>query len=324
MAKLHRAFNASLVKFLRFIYRALHDSVPLYDELVRVVQIAKVDPEGAELFEVFDVDIRATVTVASDEEDQEDITVTVEDLVFDSNPEALLHITFFRNAALYENYGRLVDEEVARFWHDIQGLCKFRAMLSACGNQSSQMESIAMAFVKNNPGLKPEAYHQKVFEEMLTGGPMRDRLIDTFKKPGAIQEILKNFGSVMRAPGQKAVDLSALADLTTSEDLEHLDEEFDEFQKAFEESGINPFEHFATAMGASDPAGPAEISTGAAQSVTDAMMKLMDTMNRGDDDDMDEDTKRRNEEAARIMEQMGFASLVSKPASDVTDKDAQP
>lgn len=270
MSQLYRVFNTSEVQLLRMLYKAFPESTDLHDELIRQVNLIKGDIKTDKIFKEFENDL--SVKVGDDK-------TTVEDLLFKSDPLCIPKIGFLRRSNVEKLYPRFHKEsgEDVKFWESLQSLCKYRGMLGACGSHIGDMENMAMSFIEENPDLKPHEYHQRVFQQMLSGdGTISKQLIDTFKKPGAIQGILKNFGNIIRTPGQDPVDLSAIAKLAESEDLENLDEQFEEMKQEMKSSGINPFEAMSNGFSTQDEDGkptlPKELQN---VNISDMMSKLV-------------------------------------------------
>jgi hypothetical protein len=263
MTKLLGAYNINYLQFLRWIYESFNDQVGLFNEIKDTMAKVKVDAETSELFDAFDAD-----------------THNYQDALFNKDETCLEQIPLFQRTNMASLYPRLDDAERTSFWDNVTALCRYGGMLKACGTQVSTMENMALNFVKNNPGLRPEQYHQKVFEEMIGGGEMSSQLIETFKTPGTLQNILNNFGSLLRTPGADPIDLSGLSAMVKQEDLENLDSEFEELQQQIRDTGVNPFAEMGDMFGAAHAASssanqsPLAMTMNSTNAMADAVRKL--------------------------------------------------
>lgn len=297
MSKLYRAFNTSEVRFLRWIYSSFTDDAKLYKELKRQAELIEKDKCTPDIFTEFKKDIETFLT--------EENKRTVEDDVFDENSSCLSRIGFLKRANIPNIYKRLTEPEEKQFWENLQTLCKFRGMLNACGKQLGTMENMAMDFVKRNPSLKPEEYHQRVFEDMLSGGEMSKNLLSAFKEPGTLQNILDNFSSIIRTPGKEKVDLSALSKMVSQEDLSNIDEEFEKLNDQMRESGVNPFATISEAMkqtSTENPEPSAMMSSETTEKMNNAMYELVRKMQEHEiEDDGSEEAKHSRELLENLM-----------------------
>lgn len=247
MTKVHRAYNISYLQFFRWIYESF-STRGLFTLINEAMVKVKANPETEELFNLFNAD-----------------TVAEEDGLFNKDPTCLERIPLFQAANIHNLYLRFKPEEQELFWTNVTSLCRYGGMLKTCGTKVETMESLAMDFVRDHPGLKPEEYHRRVFEDMTSNGDMSKTLLKTFKEPGTLKNILQNFGGLLRTPGEAPVDLSDLANMITPEDLENLDSKFAEMQEKIKESGVNPFDNVQELMRAGPPSSDVE-QKGAIQS----------------------------------------------------------
>lgn len=264
MSKLYQAFNVSFLQGFRNIYKSFRGMQGLHTELERFIKLVRANAETPEIFREFDRDTRAHV-----------------DALFRCDTEALDRVPLFVRMDLPLIFTRLRAEEHEAFWATISTLLKYESMLNACGSQVGVMESMAMDFVRSNPNMNPNEYHQAVVQEMLNGGEMSQRLMETFKQPGVLENILGNFGNLLRRPGEEPIDLSGIAKMVKPEELANIDEEFKKMQDQIRESGQNPFAEIqgmlkppAGGTPAADGSAPDLDSFSAAPGLSDAVRKL--------------------------------------------------
>lgn len=265
MSHLYRAFSVSYTRFLRWLYRAFPESEELFDELTNVVQLAQSEPETHKFGDEWAEYVRPN-----------------EEAVYASDPAVFEKVPMFRRIKMADLYVRMAEPERKAFWANVVSLCQNSRMLAACGAHLGTMEEVALEFVQSNRGLKAEEYHQKVFEQMLSGGDFSTKLIETFKKPGALRSIVENFSGMMRAPGQEPIDMSGLLRMMEETDLSNLDKEFAEMQEQIKGSGMNPFEDIKTAMSeaaaAAKPVAPTDDPLQATIASTSAMADAVKRM----------------------------------------------
>ena len=224
MGHLFKAYNISFLQAFRNIYKCFSGEAGLKAELTELIDLVRADANTHEIYNRFCADTNAHM-----------------DALFSSDADCLEKIPMFVRMNLPSIYSRLMAEEQPFFWNSIFSVLKYGSMLSACGTQVSSMEDMAMKFVKDRPDLKPEEYHQTVLQEMLSGGDLSQQLLSSFKQPGTLQNILSNFGNLLRTPGQEPIDLSELTKMIKPSDLENLDSEFAALQQNVKDTGVNPF-----------------------------------------------------------------------------------
>lgn len=132
-------------------------------------------------------------------------------------------------------WARFVDSEKTVFWKNITSLCRYSSMLQACGDQLASMEDMAVDFMKSKKDTKPEDYHMALFKEMLSGGDMSKKLLDTFKDPNCIKNILGNVSTIMRSADDESGGSSDFTDILKMANMFE-DSELEEVQKGIVET----------------------------------------------------------------------------------------
>lgn len=136
-------------------------------------------------------------------------------------------------------WASMVQEERDVFWDNMTSLMRYHSMLEACGTELGSMESMATEFMQRNQGLKPEEYHAKLFQEMLSGGDMSQRLMGIFQNPNTLKNMLKNVGNIMRSSGEeKSLDLEGLSEWMNVNDLSNIDADLSRLSEVARESGL--------------------------------------------------------------------------------------
>lgn len=223
MSTLFKAFYLTELQFLKNLYNSFRTKA-LYNEILQQAKSYKTDPEDRTLYNEFKADVTKS-----------------EDLIYDHNPQTFEKVRVLQRINMGKIYERMNETERSSFWEEFINMCKYTSMLKACGKFSQNIESMAINFVKSHPDMKPQQFHQKVFEEMFNGGDMQKQFLSTFRNKGALKSVLKNVGGILRTPGGENVDLSELADEIKDTDLNNLDEEFGKLQQHIRETGVNPF-----------------------------------------------------------------------------------
>jgi hypothetical protein len=282
MSHLYRSFNMAYIEFFRKLYESYPQEVKLFEEVTSIVEKVKADKATPCLYLEWSQSVLA-----------------FENALFNKDETIINEIDVFQRTNMSQLYTqRFMEEEKQWFWDKVLSLYRYRSMLAACGNQIGTMEEVALDFVKRNQGLKPEQFHQKVFEEMLSGGDMTKRILETFQQPGSITSIIKNFSSLMRVPGQDPVDLSAIEKLVEQEDPSTIQSEFVKFQESIRESGVNPFDEIKTAMATAQTessqldSSSVESCIGTAGKMSDMMRQLAEKMAKDHQKELDNSDKK--------------------------------
>lgn len=198
--KLLKVFNQNYLEVLRIINKSFDDVRQLSDELGRAEKAICENESYKEIHNEFREDVNQSVMDRIFEKDKTVITSEV--------------IRFLKRSCMSLIYERMFQVEKDVFWKNLQSLCRYSSMLRACGEQLTDMEEMAMNFMQNNSDCKPENYHMRLFQEMLSGGEMSKKLMSTFKNPDCIKNILSNVGNIMKVNGGgEDADLSDFASL---------------------------------------------------------------------------------------------------------------
>lgn len=141
-------------------------------------------------------------------------------------------LNFLAKFKFSEIWNRLEDSEKDVFWQNISGLCKYNSMLRACGKEISSMENMALDFMEDKKHLQPEECHQALFKEMLSGGEMSQKLLNTFQNGASIKNILENVGDLLKTSTGNNVgnDLSDILNMASQVDEAELDETVSEMK----------------------------------------------------------------------------------------------
>lgn len=110
---------------------------------------------------------------------------------------------------------RMLSDEKKQLFSDIQSLCRFCSLLRTCGSQLTDMEEMASEFTQNHSFEDPAEYQRELFKEMLSGGAMSQKLLQTFQDPNNLKNILNNVGDVLRGTNGIGSDFSSMLKLAT-------------------------------------------------------------------------------------------------------------
>lgn len=212
--KLLRVFNQNFLGVLRILNKSFGDVESL-----------------SALYE----ETRATLDndeccVSIHEQFAEEITQSVMDKIFDRDASVIEKgggsVTFVRRCGLCDIYARMYEAERGVLWENLQALCRYSSMLRACGNQLSEMESLAVDFMKENTNTAPGEYHMKLFHEMLSGGAMSQKLLSTFNDPACIKNILGNVGNIMKSGKREGDEEGDMVDISNLMNMPFTDGDF--------------------------------------------------------------------------------------------------
>ena len=121
------------------------------------------------------------------------------------------------------------------------------------------MENLGMEFVQKHQGMSPDQIQKAMVQEMLTDGKMMEQMIGMFQKPGAIENIIKNIGPLLRGQGQDAIDLMPLLKEIQPEDVANLGTDIKQMQSEMKaKGGMGDMMNFAQLFNMSTPATESE------------------------------------------------------------------
>lgn len=186
--KLLKVFNTNFLKFFKILNRSFCDSI--LDQLL-TAEVHRIEWEldnsnyqTKEFFESFDSDTKDFI---------DDIFKKKEYLIVENKFKFLHKLNFSFTWTRFKESEKLV------FWKNLISLCRYAGMLKACGNELTSMEDMALKFMENKADVAPDQYHMELFKEMLAGGDMSKQLVETFKNPDCIKNILGNVSTIMRS-----------------------------------------------------------------------------------------------------------------------------
>jgi hypothetical protein len=217
--KLLKVFNSSYLHVFQILAKSfcdpeLTEDMLLQDEVKRIENLcSQADGKCKELFHQFDADTKDN-----------------KDAIFAKDPEIITgkKLGFLNNIQFHAIWARCVDTEKEIFWKNLLSLCRYCSMLKACGEQLGSMEDMALDFMEQKKDIPPEEYHMALFQEMLAGGDMSKKLVETFKDPNCIKNILANVGEILRKPkdesgdGDDFTDILKMASMFEDSDMEEL------------------------------------------------------------------------------------------------------
>ena len=218
--KLLKVFNQNFLHVMRIMNKSFNDVPELTAEL-------KVAEEA--------ITENAACTKIHDEF-KENVDQKVMDRIFKKDEDVIKNyeIGFLKRSNMPEVYERMYEAEQEVLWKNLQALCRYSSMLRACGEQLCDMEDMALDFMQDNKTCAPEDYHMKLFQEMLSGGKMSQKLMETFKDPSCIKNILSNVGNIMKSgEGEGDGDLSDFASLLS---MPFSDEDMEEVTKGVQDT----------------------------------------------------------------------------------------
>jgi hypothetical protein len=223
MSKLHGAYNTSVLKFLRWLYKAFHSNKALYDECARVIEQIKNNANTTTIFEELDTQMK-----------------TFSEPLYASDCKVFDCIDMLQRIEMHDMYDHMTESERENFWRNLTALAGYGGMLRACGGKLQNMESMAAEYIQENKGrLDPQRAQQQVFEDIFSGGKFTKQLLGMYKNTDDLKNVFDNFGDLLRLPGQEKVDLSGLTAMIEEEDISNLSENFDDMKKEMEDSGIS-------------------------------------------------------------------------------------
>jgi hypothetical protein len=201
--KLLRVFNKSYLNVFQILARSFCDLEIEEDQLLmelvnKCIGILQNDDTFTEFHEIFNKDTESFL----DEIFSRDETIFKE-----------CKIDFLNDIKFDKLWARFEDTEKDVFWKNIISLCRYSSMLNACGKQLAPMEEMALEFMKKQKNTSPDNYHMQLFQEMLGGGDMSKKLIETFKDPDTIKNILGNVGTIMRTTGDAGSGANDFTDI---------------------------------------------------------------------------------------------------------------
>lgn len=127
-----------------------------------------------------------------------DTPQSVIDRIFEKDISVITEIGVLRRSNITNLVKRMIPKELVVFWANLQNTCRYSSMLRACGEKLSDMEQMAFDFMEANKDCAPEQFQGKLFQEMLSGGPMSKRLMSTFGDTTCIKNILSNIGNILK------------------------------------------------------------------------------------------------------------------------------
>lgn len=248
MGVLHKAYNLSFLQFFRWIYVSNADNVSLKTFLADRVKRFEEEPQTVEFYNELNTDLLDVVP---------EQTINNEQRVYAKDAKVWNDMKMCGvESGMSELFPGFTAEEQEAVWNKFVGLCKYQAMLRSCGQQTEAMEDLAMQFIQKNQGdIKQEDFYAKVFDEMISGGDMTQKLIQSFSDPSFMKGIIQNFGSMIQAPGQPPIDMSPLAAQITEEKLKELPAQFNNLMTQMKTTGVNPFEALRPSTSQSDEKG---------------------------------------------------------------------
>ena len=180
--KLIQVFNQNYKSMLDVLMISFSDDVKLSTESKHVDGILQKNTMSVELHQEFALDTPQSVI----------------DRIFDKDISLINEVGVLRRCNVNALIGRMRDDEQLVFWTNLQNTCRYSSMLRACGEQLSDMEQMAFEFMEANKNCAPEKFQGKLFQEMLSGGPMSKRLLSTFGDTKCIKNILSNIGNILK------------------------------------------------------------------------------------------------------------------------------
>lgn len=222
-SNLIKFYNIYFLQIFRTLYKSFKEIRPLREEVQKFVRTIKQNEETFEIFREFDRQ-----------------TKPFEDEIFKNDPSCFDRIPLFAKIELSAMYERMVESERTNLWSNLIPLIRYHGMLNACGDNMATMESIAMDFVQKHKGAGVEEMQRSLISEVLSGeSDMFGKMLDAFKKPGTIENIVNNIGPIIR--GKDKIDFSSILKNIKPEDLDNIDEDFKEMQKEMKDKGLNLF-----------------------------------------------------------------------------------
>lgn len=100
-----------------------------------------------------------------------------------------------------------VDNEKDVLWGLLCSLVEMNALINACGDKMPFMENIASGFISKNTNIAPDQYHNVLFQEMLSGGEMSEKIVSAFQDPKSVKNILKNMTVFMKCMDSEGEDM---------------------------------------------------------------------------------------------------------------------
>lgn len=240
--QLMKAYNINIMHTFRTLYQSFRDVPGLKTELARFLKLLKQDEKTLAIYQEFNADTRA-----------------YEDDIFTEKKACLAKINILNRMEMPAIYERMTTEETKVFWKRLIQIVRYHGLLNACGDHVNTMENLGMEFVQKHQGMSPDQIQKAMVQEMLTDGKMMEQMIGMFQKPGAIENIIKNIGPLLRGQGQDAIDLMPLLKEIQPEDVANLGTDIKQMQSEMKaKGGMGDMMNFAQLFNMSKPATESE------------------------------------------------------------------
>lgn len=263
---LHTAVNVAAIQFLRDIY-ATFPTKSLHAELSTLMSRTDGKQDDPTLYNELKED-----------------TSDIQDQLYDKDESALDKVRLLKRIKSKKLLARMNEKEKDMFWDRVLSIAKYTTMINAVSGHMDDIHKMAETFMQENKNMDLKDMQAHIFEELFAGGKMSEQFLQTFTKDGALDGVLRNVGNILRAPGDEAVDMSAMADALKKEDLSKLPEHFAKMKQHISDTGTNPMADIGKVLRdesetkGDSPIEPTKIlaSGGLSKSIKEIMKKAME------------------------------------------------
>jgi len=152
---------------------------------------------------------------------QEHVSQKEMNRIFDED-ESIINtdeLPFLKRCNMAGLFLRMKDVEKKQLWEYLDTLCRYSSMIRACGDKLPDLETVAYDWMENNKGVSPDKLSMKFFQDMLSGGDMSKKLMETFQNPECFSNILENVDIMLRTKGDTNTENNGISGLINALNL---------------------------------------------------------------------------------------------------------
>lgn len=235
MSHLTKMFNQTYLKWLQNLSATFCLTEDDHPRLRREVSIVKQVFERDPSTKVIHKEFERTVTDVHIRRIQNE-----DHAVFSEIQEGVIHRCGI--SAIHAELKREHEEDLETFWKSIQAICRHSALMRACGDKLSGIESLTQDLMQKQQeksergeANNPAEFQMDIVRELMNGDT-HQKMLELLRDPTFMKGIQKHIGTIMKQgkadTGAEALD-SVIADIDVNET--DLDEMADELKKAMDD-----------------------------------------------------------------------------------------
>lgn len=189
--RLLKIFNESYLHFLQILHKSFPDNTMIFEELKRIQDMYKERQDTIEIHNrLKNVMDSKFISLIMDKD---------ESIIPENFQDTDVENTFFHMLNIDTSwYHNLEPSEKEVFWGNLQDLSRYSSMVRACGDNVSELEALATDFMARNDTQDQSKYHELLFQELLQGGALSKKVLESFSSPECMKSVLENVGNILK------------------------------------------------------------------------------------------------------------------------------